>query len=95
MSVECKKSINISPHLYERLQKIADEHDIVSHTETPKVTTARAILQLFCTLDKLHGVQKLKENENLKLNEIIRQGVINAQKGVDGNVQEIYIRLMQ
>ena len=78
MPANSQKSINISvsPRLCEHLQKLADEHDIVSHTDTPKVTSAaRSILQLFCTLDKLHGVQELKAAQNMTLSEIIRQGV--------------------
>ena len=71
-----KIHLTVSKRLYDHIQKIADEHDIISYTEEPKVTaTARAILQLFCTLDKLHSVQKLKKDEGLPLREIIREGV--------------------
>ena len=76
-SADAKKiHLTVSKCLYEHLQKIADEHDIISYSEGPKVTaTARAMLQLFCPLDKLHGVKKLKEAEDLPLREIIREGV--------------------
>ena len=75
-SADSKKiHLTVSKRLHEHLQKIADEHDIISYSEAPKVTaTAREILQLFCTLDKLPDVQKLKDG-GLTLKEIIREGV--------------------
>ena len=75
-SADAKKiHLTVSKRLYDHLQKIADEHDIISYSESPKVTaTAREILQLFCTLDKLPDVQKLKD-AGLTLKEIIREGV--------------------
>ena len=67
--------LTVSKRLYDHLQKIGDEEDILSYSDRPKVgATARAILQLFCTLDKLPDVQKLKD-EGLTLREIIREGV--------------------
>ena len=77
MASHTDKSINISvsPRLYAHIKKIALAHDIVSHTENPKVTsTAREILKLFCALDTLPGIEKLKE-KGLTTKEIIRQGV--------------------
>ena len=77
MPIRTDKSINISvsPRLYAHIKKIALTHDIVSHTENPKVTsTAREILKLFCSLDRMPGIEKLKE-EGLTTKEIVRQGV--------------------
>ncbi len=75
-------NLDFSERLYEHLKKIADEHDIISYSENPKITaTAREILQLFCTLDKLHGVQELKKTKDLTLKEIIRQGVYKLTEG--------------
>ena len=83
MSIRTDKSINISvsPRLYAHIKKIAKAHDIVSHTENPKVTsTAREILKLFCALDTLPGIEKLKE-KGLTTKEIIRQGVYRLMDG--------------
>ena len=73
-----KRSLNISvsSRTYSGLKQMSDNHDILSHSDNPKVTTtARGILELFCALDKLHGVQELKDAEGMSLSEIIRRGV--------------------
>ena len=78
MPANSQKSINIavSSRLYEHIEKLADNHDLISHTDEPNITaTARAILHLFCTLDKMHGVRDLKDAKGMTLSDVIRHGV--------------------
>ena len=68
-------NISVPPRTYEKLKVMADDHDIVSQTENPKITTtARDFLIFLCTLNDLPGIEKPKE-KGLTLKEIIRQGV--------------------
>ena len=77
-STQNSKSIHISvsPRLYEQIKEIAEDHDIVSSTNNPKVTsTAREILHLFCTINRVRGVDKVKKEMGMTLKDIVRQSV--------------------
>ena len=59
-------NISVSPRLYEHLQKLAGEHDIISRrTENPKVTTlVTNYIKWFCQMNKVpYGDQVKEEGE--------------------------------
>ena len=79
-----EKSINISvsPRLYSELEQISKDHDILSNTDNPKVTsTAREILRFFCTINRIKEVTELKEKKGMTLKDLFRRGIFSMLGG--------------